>query len=83
MYNTLVYTANADSINAFYGEGAARKLQSIFLNDDRLDARREIRNGDPDNELDGELFIIVDEDGNNDDDLRNSISDKLIGELAR
>ena len=78
MNRTLLYTANADSINAFYGDDAAQKLQAIYNADDRLTGRREIRNGDPDNELDGELFVVVDEDGDKDNDLRNAVSDALI-----
>lgn len=83
MSRTLLYTANADSIEAFYGADAAKLLQVIYNADDRLTARREIRNGDPDNELDGELFAVVGEDGDRDDDLRNMISDNLIAEVAR
>jgi len=82
MNRTLLYTANADSIESFYGYDADKWLRAIYNADDRLTARRQVRYGDPDNELDGELFIIVDEDGEKDADLRNEISDLLIQRIA-
>lgn len=79
---TLLYTANADSINAFFGTDASKLLMDIYNNDSRLTARRTVRNNDPENELDGELFIVVDDNNYADADLTLEIGNTLIERVA-